>query len=314
MATFLVTGGAGFIGSNLVEALLERGETVRVLDDLSTGKRANFEGFADRITFFEGSITDEAVCRRAVAGVDFVLHLAALPSVPRSVEDPVGTNEVNVNGTLNMLVASRDAGVKRFVFAASSAAYGDNPVSPKREDMLVSPLSPYAVQKITGELYCRMFYSLYGLETIALRYFNVFGPRQDPNSQYAAVVPRFITMFLRNEAPVIDGDGEQSRDFTFVANVIHANLLACEAPSAAAGQVFNIACGERISVNELARQVRAQVGAQVEAEHGPARIGDVKHSLADIDKARGLLGFEPVALFDDGMKRVVAWYKARAQA
>ena len=313
MATFLVTGGAGFIGSNLVEALLERGETVRVLDDFSTGKRANLETFSDQITLIEGSITEEAACRRAVAGVDYVLHLAALPSVPRSVEDPVGTNEVNVNGTLNMLVASRDAGVKRFVFAASSAAYGDNPASPKREDMLVGPLSPYAVQKVTGELYCRMFYTLYGLETVALRYFNVFGPRQDPNSQYAAVVPRFITMFLRNEAPVIDGDGEQSRDFTFVANVIHANLLACEAPSAAAGQVFNIACGERISVNELARQVREQVGAKVEAEHGPARIGDVKHSLADIDKARRLLGFEPVALFDEGMKRVVAWYKARAQ-
>lgn len=311
MAQFLVTGGAGFIGSNLVDALLERGESVRVLDDFSTGKRANLEAYAGRIDVVEGSIVDIDVCRRAVAHVDYVLHLAALPSVPRSVEDPAGTNAVNVDGTVNMLTAARDAGVKRFVFAASSAAYGDNPKLPKTEDLVPSPLSPYAVQKVAGEHYCRIFHSLYGFETVALRYFNVFGPRQDPQSQYAAVVPKFITMFLRNEAPVIDGDGAQSRDFTYIANVVHANLLACHAPKEAAGQVFNIACGEQISVKELAEQVQRMTGATVAAAHGPARAGDVKHSRADIAKARRLLGFEPVVPFQASLERVVEWYRAR---
>ena len=309
MARYLVTGGAGFIGSNIVEALCARGEAVTVLDDFSTGKRHNIEHLMDKMTLVGGSITDPGACREAAAGADYVLHEAALPSVPRSVEDPQTTHEVNVTGTVNMLVAARDAGVRRFVFAASSAAYGDLPTLPKLEDMDTNPLSPYAVQKLASEMYCRLFYTLYGLETISLRYFNVFGPRQDPKSQYAAVVPAFITMFLRGEAPTIDGDGEQSRDFTYVANVIHANLLACVAPKEAVGEVYNIACGEQISVNTLANTIREVVGAKVEAKHGPARAGDVKHSRAGIDKAQRLLGFEPQIGFREGLEHVIAFYR-----
>ncbi|NIA12718.1 MAG: NAD-dependent epimerase/dehydratase family protein [Nitrospiraceae bacterium] len=311
MARFVVTGGGGFIGSNIVQTLCERGESARILDDFSTGNRANLTDVSDRVEVLEGSITDLDTCREAVQGANYVLHQAALPSVARSVEDPVATHAVNATGTLNMLVAARDAGVKRFVFASSSAAYGDLPALPKVEDMGANPLSPYAVQKLAGETYCRLFFTLYGLETVCLRYFNVFGPRQNPASQYVAVVPAFITMFLRGEAPVIDGDGEQSRDFTFVENVVHANLLACDAPRAAAGEVYNIACSERISVNELASLIQAAVGSEARATHGPARPGDVKHSWASIDKARRLLGFEPVVPFREGLERVIAWYSAR---
>lgn len=312
MAHYLVTGGGGFIGSNLVDALCARGEKVTVLDDFSTGRRENLAGLEGKIRLVEGSITDLNRCRDAVEGADYVLHEAALPSVPRSVEDPVTTHGVNVTGTVNMLVAARDAGVKRFVFAASSAAYGDLPTLPKVEDMGTNPLSPYAVQKLSSELYCRLFYVLYGLETVCLRYFNVFGPRQNPKSQYAAVVPAFIVKFLHGEAPVIDGDGEQSRDFTFVANVVHANLLACTAPREAAGEVFNIACGEQISVNALAETICQILGTDVRAQHGPTRQGDVKHSRADISKAQRLLGFEPVVSFREGLEQVVEWYRSRS--
>jgi len=310
MARYLVTGGAGFIGSNIVHALIERRAAVVVLDDFSTGRRGNLAEVAKRIEVIEGSITDPATCRRAAAGADYVLHQAALPSVPRSVEDPLATHAANVTGTLNMLVAARDARAKRFVFAASSAVYGDLAPSPKREDMPTNPLSPYAVQKLASEHYCTLFHRLYGLQTICLRYFNVFGPRQNPNSQYAAVVPAFITMYLRGQAPTINGDGAQARDFTYVDNVVHANLLACEAPDEAAGQVYNTACGHQISVNDLTALIRDIVGPDLAPRHGPPRAGDVRHSHADITKARRCLGYEPVVSFRDGLERVVEWYKA----
>lgn len=310
MSYFLITGGAGFIGSHLAEAFIARGHRVRVLDDFSTGKRSNLAHLEGRVEVIEGSIVDGNVCRAAAHGVDYVLHEAALASVPRSVADPAGTNAVNVDGTLNMLIAARDAGVKRFVFAASSAAYGNIDAPEKSEDLPPSPLSPYAAQKLSGELYGQVFHRLYGLETVSLRYFNVFGPRQDPNSQYAAVVPKFITMMLAGEPPIIDGDGGQSRDFTFVENVVHANWLACTAPSAVAGQVVNAACGERIGVKQLAQCIREILGCDVAAVHGPARAGDVKHSLASLAKARALLGYEPVVPFAEGIRRTVAWYQS----
>ena len=309
MNTFLVTGGAGFIGSHLAEALTKRGDAVVVLDDFSTGKRENLAHFAENVRVIEGSIADLDVCHEAVAGVDYVLHEAALPSVPRSVEAPLTANEANITGTLNMLVAARDAGVKRFVYAASSAAYGDTPTLPKVETMLPNPLSPYAVGKLTGEMYCEVFHGLYGLETVALRYFNVFGPRQDPESQYAAVIPKFVTLLLKNESPLIHGDGEQSRDFTHIDNVVHANLLACQAPKAAAGQVFNCACGENMTLNELAGILQELTGSDAAPQHGPPRSGDIKHSTADIAKVRDLLGFEPCVTTRQGLERVVAWYR-----
>ena len=309
MNTFLVTGGAGFIGSHLAEALTKRGDAVVVLDDFSTGKRENLAHLAEKVRVIEGSITDPDVCQQAVAGVDYVLHEAALPSVPRSVEDPLTANDANITGTLNMLVAARDAGVKRFVYAASSAAYGDTPTLPKVETMLPNPLSPYAVGKLTGEMYCEVFHGLYGLETVALRYFNVFGPRQDPESQYAAVIPKFVTLFFQNESPLIHGDGEQSRDFTHVDNVVHANLLACQAPKAAAGQVFNCACGENMTLNELAGILQELTGSDAAPQHGPPRPGDIKHSTADIAKVRDLLGFEPCVTTRQGLEQVVAWYR-----
>lgn len=311
MARFLVTGGAGFIGSNLVETLLNRGEDVRVLDDFSTGRRENLAHMPGKVELLEGSITDLDLCRRAVNGADYVLHQAALPSVPRSVEDPLTTNAINATGVVNMLVAARDAGVKRFVYAASSAAYGDLPVLPKSEDLETRPLSPYAVQKLAGEMYARLFHTLYGLETVSLRYFNVFGPRQDPASEYAAVIPRFITRLLGGAPPLIYGDGEQSRDFTYVDNVVHANLLACTAPSAAAGETFNIACGDRVSLNRLAALIAECLGVDHAPEYAPARPGDVKHSLADIGKARRLLGYAPVTEFREGLEKAIAWYRAQ---
>lgn len=309
MANYLVTGGAGFIGSNLVEALVEAGHGVTVLDDLSTGKRSNLERWLDRIRFVEASVVDLDACRDAVVGADFVLHQAALPSVPKSMEQPVETNAVNVDGTLNVLVAARDAGVKRVVYAASSSAYGDTPALPKVETMPAQPLSPYAVQKYTGELYCQVFHRAYGLETVALRYFNIFGPRQDPTSLYSAVIPKFVAACLRDEAPRINGDGETSRDFTFIENVVQANLRACQAPPEAAGKVFNVACGERVTLNELARVVREAVGKGRPAVHGPERPGDVKHSLADIEAGRALLGYAPTVRFEDGIHRTIAYYR-----
>jgi len=305
---FLVTGGAGFIGSNIVESLVRRGDTVVVLDNFSTGKRANLDGFRDRVQVVEGSITDLPTVRRAVEGVDFVFHQAALASVQRSVEDPLTSNEVNVKGTLNVLVAARDAGVKRVVYAASSSAYGDTEVLPKREDMPPKPLSPYAIQKWVGEQYCRVFASLFGLDTVALRYFNVFGPRQDPNSDYAAVIPIFVSRLLAGSEPTIYGDGEQSRDFTFIENVVDANLKACEG-GPKGGAVVNVACGARYTLNELFEHVRGMLGSSKSPRYAAPRVGDVRHSMADITLARQLLGFEPKVDFVTGLRRTVEWYR-----
>lgn len=307
MAEYLISGGAGFIGSNLVEALLQREASVRVVDNFSTGKRENIEPFLGQIELIEGDLRDLEVCRRAAAGVRYVLHQAALASVPRSIDDPIASNESNITGTLNLLVAARDAGVKRLVYAASSSAYGDTPTLPKEESMPPCPLSPYAITKLVGEQYCRVFYTLYGLETVALRYFNVFGPRQDPQSQYAAVIPKFITALLEGCPPRIYGDGEQSRDFTYVENVVEANLLATTAPEAP-GQLMNIACGQRMTLNELAEFLREALGSRVEFEYGAPRPGDVKHSWADISRARSILGYEPRVSVSEGLRRTVAWF------
>lgn len=302
---FLVTGGAGFIGSHLVEALLERGHDVVVLDDLSTGRLENIEAFLDRVTWIEASVTDPDACAAAMAGVDFVLHQAAIPSVPRSVADPVASHAANTTGTLNILLAARDAGVRRVVYAASSSAYGNSEELPKHEAMAPNPLSPYAAAKLTGEHYCRAFHASYGLGTIALRYFNVFGPRQDPESPYAAVVPRFIACALRDEPPTIFGDGSQTRDFTYVENVVHANLLACEAPAIACGQVFNVGCGTRISILDLWHRIRRITGATVEPIHAPPRPGDVHDSLASLERTRTFLGYQPTVPLDEGLQRTI---------
>lgn len=313
MATYLVTGAAGFIGSNLVEALLARGERVRGIDNFLTGKRENLDaaigaGTPDQVTFDEVDIRNLDDVRAAMEGVDYVLHQAALPSVPRSVDDPIASNDVNVTGTLNVLVAARDAGIKRVVYAASSSAYGDNPTLPKVETMAVNPKSPYAVNKLVGEYYCKVFHGIYGLETVGLRYFNVFGPRQDPRSQYAAVIPRFITALLAGTSPTVYGDGEQSRDFTYIENVVEANLRACSAPQAP-GSVVNIACGERYTLNQVLDILRHLIGADVAATYDENRRGDVKHSLADIGAARELLGYDPVVSFEEGLRRTLAYFK-----
>ena len=309
MAHFLVTGGAGFIGSNLAAALVANGDRVRVLDNLLTGKRENLADIDARIEFIEGDIADLETCHRAADGVDYILHQAALPSVPKSIKLPVESSRTNVMGIVNMLVAAKDAKVKRFVFAASSSAYGDTPTLPKVEDMPVRPKSPYAVQKVTGEMYCKTFYEIYGLETVALRYFNIFGPRQDPTSFYSAVIPKFIAACLRDEAPTIYGDGETSRDFTYIANVVQANLKACTAAPACAGEVMNIACGERISLNALAEVLRSKVGRGQPAVHAAERAGDVKHSLASIEKAGRLIDYRPDVGFAAGIEATVAWYR-----
>lgn len=311
MAKYLVTGGAGFIGSHIVETLVKRGDAVCVLDNLSTGKMENLVSIVDRIDFVEGDIRDLETCRRAVAGVEHVLHQAALASVAGSVEDPLLTNAINVTGTLNMLIAARDFGVRSFVQASSSAVYGDDPILPKKEGNEGRPLSPYAVSKLVDEQYGQAFHALYGLATVSLRYFNVFGPRQDPFSQYAAVIPLFITKILKGERPVIYGDGEQSRDFIFVENVVQANIMAAES-AAAAGEVVNIACGEGMTVNGLLEAVNEVLGTKVEATHTDPRPGDIEHSTADIRKARRILGFEPRVSFLDGLKETVAWYKRRS--
>ncbi len=308
--TYLVTGGAGFIGSHLVGHLTDSGFRVRVLDDLSSGKRENLTPWMSRIEMIEGSVTDPDVCRAACEGVDYVFHQAARPSVARSLAEPLRTHEADATGTLNMLVAAREAGAKRLVYAGSSSAYGDTDVLPKTESMATRPRSPYAVAKLTGEHYCQVFAEVMGLETVVLRYFNVFGPRQDPTSQYSAVIPIFITKALAGAAPVIHGDGEQTRDFTFVGNVVTANVLATTAPSdRVSGQVFNVGCGDRISINELWHEIRRITGASADATHGPPRPGDVRDSQADLEKGRDRLGFEPEVSLREGLLRTCAWFQ-----
>jgi nucleoside-diphosphate-sugar epimerase len=306
MANYLVTGGAGFIGSNLVKALLDEGASVRVLDDFSTGKRENLDGFLGEFELVEGSITDPATCASACEGIQFVLHQAALASVPRSVANPAVSHEACATGTLNMLIAARDAGVRRFVYAGSSSAYGDTPTLPKVETMPALPRSPYAVAKLAGEHYCKAFSLIYGFETVVLRYFNIFGPRQDPTSQYSAVIPLFITKALAGESPTIDGDGEQTRDFTYVENAVRANLLACTAtPAAVSGEVFNVGRGEQISVNQLWEAIQEATGVRVNSVTGPAREGDVRDSLASLDKIQGQMGYTVTVSLAEGLGRTV---------
>ncbi|HSW44721.1 MAG TPA: SDR family oxidoreductase [Phycisphaerae bacterium] len=308
MANYLVTGGAGFIGSHIVERLVADGQSVRVLDNFSTGKRQNLAPFGSKVEVLEGDLRIPEDCRRACDSMDHVFHEGAVPSVPKSVADPITSHQANVDGTFNLLMAARDAKCRRVIYAASSSAYGDQPELPKRETACPSPLSPYAVNKLVGEHYLRAFYLCYGLETISLRYFNVFGPRQDPKSQYAAAIPAFVTALLRDEPPIIYGDGEQTRDFTFIDNVVHANLLAAKAPRTE-GQVINIACAERISVNDIIRLINRLLGKNVVPKYVDPRPGDVKHSLAAIDLARQIIGFEPVVSFEEGLRRAIDWYK-----
>lgn len=309
MRTFLVTGGAGFIGSNIAEALVRRGDRVRVLDNLSTGHLANLASIRERVEFIEGDLTHEAVVARAVEGVDCIFHEAALASVPRSVERPLDTNAACVTGTVTLLDAARRAGVRRLVYAASSSAYGDQPTSSKRETDLPSPISPYGVAKLAGELYCQAFTATYGFETVALRYFNVFGPRQDPGSPYSAVIPLFITALLAGKRPTIYGDGHQSRDFTYVANVVHGNLLAAEA-AGVAGRMFNLANGRSTSLLELVRLLNELLGTSIEPEHAAPRPGDIRESLADISAARRALNYEPQVSFEDGLRRSIDYYRS----
>jgi nucleoside-diphosphate-sugar epimerase len=311
--TKLVTGGAGFIGSHIVARLLTQGEKVRILDDFSTGKWSNLEGFRNDVEVVEGDLRDPAALARAVRGCDVVYQQAALRSVPRSIDDPRANNDVNVTGILNLLIAAKEAGVRRVVYASSSSVYGDDPTLPKVEDQTPRPISPYAATKIMGEYYCRIYSQLYGLETTSLRYFNVFGPRQDPESRYAAVVPRFITAALADEPLEIHGDGLQSRDFTYIDNVVAANLLAGEAPGAV-GEAFNIACGARFSLLDTVEAIEKGLGHKVKRQHVESRAGDVKHTLADIGKARRLLGYEPKVAFAEGMARTVAWFREHAAA
>jgi UDP-glucose 4-epimerase len=306
----LVTGGAGFIGSHLCHGLLDRGDRVVVLDDFSTGRSENLAGLERRIELVRGDLNDAAAVARAVQGVEVVFHHAALASVPRSIDDPVGTNRANVDGTLALLVAARTAGARRVVYAASSSAYGDQPGFPRRETMSPQPLSPYAVSKLSGEYYVQVFGLCYGLETVCLRYFNVFGPRQDPNSQYAAAIPRFITRLLDGLPPVVYGDGEQSRDWTYVANVVHANLLAAEAPGAT-GRVINVACGQTVSVNGVIAAIQRVLGTRLATQHEPPRPGDVRMSDADIALAREALGYEALVNFEEGLRLTIAWFRER---
>lgn len=305
---FLVTGGAGFIGSNIVAGLLAKGHSVKVLDNFSTGRRENIRAFINDIELIEGDIRSYHTIARAVQGVEVILHHAALPSVPRSINDPITSNEVNVGGTLNVLDAAKDHKVKRVVFASSSSVYGDNPVLPKHEGMMPNPLSPYAVSKLAGENYMKVFNQLYGLETIALRYFNVFGPKQDPNSQYSAVIPKFIRAIQEDRSPVIFGDGTQSRDFTYVDNVVQANLLAatvdCKTP-----QVLNCATHHRITLNELVEKINRILNKNVDVIYEKPRNGDIVHSLAEISSIEATLNYKPVMLFDDGLKRTVEFFE-----
>jgi UDP-glucose 4-epimerase len=309
----LVTGGAGFIGHNLIRALLDEGHTVRVLDNLSTGKRDNLGPFQDRIELIEGDLRSYHIVHEAVRNIDVVFHQGALPSVPRSVKDPITTNQVNVEGTLNLLDAAQDTGVRRVVYASSSSIYGENDRLPKKEDMTPQPISPYAVAKLAGEKYCQVFTRTYGLETVCLRYFNVFGPGQDPQSEYSAVIPLFITAFLEGRQITVHGDGEQSRDFTYVDNVVNANLLAAEAKDAP-GEVFNVACGDRISLNQMLDHLRTFTEVDVDVVYGDSRPGDVKHSMADIEGARKILGYEPLVSVAEGLRRSVEYYRTVQQS
>lgn len=308
MGGYLVTGGAGFIGSHIVEELLTRGSRLRVLDNFSSGKKENLSRVIDRIDLMEGDIRDISTCARAVKDIDVIFHQAAMTSVPGSVEEPAACNAVNVSGTLNVLMAAKEAGVKRVVFASSSSIYGDEPEVPNREDELGIPQSPYAVSKRTGEIYCQMYTKLFGFETACLRYFNVFGPRQDPRSQYAAAIPIFINQMLHGSSPVIYGDGEQTRDFVFVRNVVEANLLAAQADKAV-GQVVNIAGGERITINELVAAIGRILGESISAEYAPERPGDIKHSYACIDKAGEKLHYKPEITFQEGLRQTINWYR-----
>ena len=309
----LVTGGAGFIGSHLARRLVGDGHEVRVIDNFSTGSRENLADLADSIELIEGDMQSYERVHNAVNGCEVVFHEAALPSVPRSIQDPLTSNAVNVIGTLNLLLASRDSGVRRVVFASSSSIYGSDPTLPKHEDLKPRPIAPYAVAKLASEGYCSSFSQVYGLETVALRYFNVFGPKQDPLSQYAAVIPKFITALLEGRPPVVNGDGEQSRDFTYIDNVVDANLLAASAPDAS-GHTFNVACGDRISLNRLLDDLRQIIGVAIEANYVEARPGDVKHSLADIGKAEEILCYRPAIDFSEGLQRTVASLQGKAEA
>ena len=310
MAKYLVTGGAGFIGSHISEELVKRDHEVRILDNFLTGKKENIVSLLDKIEFIEGDIKDFETCQHALEGVDFVLHQAALPSVPRSIKDPLTTNENNIRGTLNVLLASREAKVKKVVIASSSSVYGDDTHLPKIESRQGNPLSPYALSKLVGEHYCRIFSQIYGLSTVFLRYFNIFGPRQDPFSQYAAVIPNFITKMLKGEKPIIFGDGEQSRDFTFVSNVVEANILASKAQDVS-GEAFNIACGERTTVNSLVNTINEVLNKNIDPVHDEPRPGDVKNSFAEISKARKMLKYEPLVPFNEGLKKTINWYQER---
>ncbi len=305
----LVTGGAGFVGSHLAATLTASGTRVRVIDDLSTGHRENLDGIDGEIDFVQASLTDSKILQRALEDVEVVFHEAAIPSVPRSVENPRETHTACVEATFSLLLAARDARVRRVVYAASSSAYGDQPTLPKEEDMAPAPLSPYAVAKLVGEYYCQAFTHTYGLETVSLRYFNVFGPRQDPSSQYSGVISRFISVLLSGEQPVIFGDGEQSRDFTYIANVVDANLRAAQT-TRGVGHVINVANGERITLNQLLEELKKITGrTEVKAEYREARVGDVRHSLADISRARDLLSYEPRVELQEGLQRTVEWYR-----
>ena len=315
MSKTLVTGGAGFIGSNLTEALLKQGHRVRVLDDFSTGKRKNllFDKEYHSLEIIEGDIRTPGICLRAMKDIEYVFHQAALPSVQRSVEDPLTSNSVNVEGTLNILLAAREARVKRFIYASSSSVYGDTPTLPKREDMPPNPLSPYALQKYVGEQYGRLFFQLYGLETISLRYFNIFGPKQDPNSIYSAVIPKFIDALLQGRAPIIYGDGEQSRDFTYIDNVVQANLLAMSAEHLH-GEAVNIACGERTSLNQLLNNLQGILGSTLSPVYQEPRQGDVRHSLADIRRGKEILNYAPAVGIKIGLRKTVDFFRDNKKA
>ena len=308
MEKFLVTGGAGFIGSNICKKLVSQRCFVRVVDNLLTGKKGNLADIIDKVEFIQADMGDEDVARSAMKDIDFCLHQGALPSVPRSVDNPAATHQHCLNATFTLLLAARDAGVKRFVYASSSSAYGDTPTLPKIETMQPQPLSPYAAAKLAGEYYAKVFYEVFGLETISLRYFNVFGPHQDPTSQYAAAIPAFVTAILRDERPTVFGDGEQSRDFTYVDNVVEANLLAAKAKKTC-GEVINIACGQAVTVNETIDTINGLAGRNIKPIYTAPRPGDVKHSLADITLAKKTIGYEPKVLFPEGLQKAIGWYR-----